>query len=838
MKQSPLGVNVLASLLQNKGITINVSAASYMGSSTGDSNYTFGTLCSSTCIDVLTQSIQLAYADVTITDTTYNNLISIGSASIPALGNSPPTSYTYISPYDRSNLVTQYGYVRLFALQAYNELNYNGTYAIAGEYRDFLSSFITASGFIDYSNSVIYTVTNAPSFLSGTYSNMNDLTSSDITGVSLSTTIFGQDLIALGKAINLSTISSFGLPSNLLQTIQQCNAISQSLRLALLSSGLSVAEISAILRAPASTTTPQQRKIYGSFLIMVGQDLADILVPLNCKTTGLNTLADLLDPQMLFPNSYQTLTVPIYNVGDTSANSKIYYPIYENGGVNSRLTLPQILSQVGTQIPAGTPNIVLDATLGPLQLPITGFGSYLQSILPTSVATAAGAFGASMMQINNISAVPIEKFAQIAMNIETTKGLPLINGTNVPVDTTEANAAALLIALGSGPSGTYTMSNFFGCMSGLPYDWSTIQQLILNTQTTTLVAIYQQLYLAVTWETATVSVQYTTNLNLPLGPTTYTVTGVTLTDPGGGYGRGGSSAPAITISNGGTGITTIGTDPNNMATFGRVTTVALSSVGVTGTTIPTAVVGAPLTTKNPAIQQQIDLANAEIAAIQVANANADKLNTTWSSTGTQLTIEQQARALGLPTLPIPRDNTLSVFPTIQYSFADTLPVYALNTNPNMYAQTLEAIADMTIVGGQSIVGMMRETRNQTRLLSAGITLDNKIPDALSQTQQSTLIANGVLPGTAPSYPTDTQPYGFYTPATNTYQITNPLFGTGPLDTGASSTPGSFAGSKYTNLVPAALDVVYTSDILQPATLASAEAIDTVIHCNCDCWASP
>jgi hypothetical protein len=84
------------------------------------------------------------------------------------------------------------------------------------------------------------------------------------------------------------------------------------------------------------------------------------------------------------------------------------------------------------------------------------------------MATAAGAFSVSMQQVKNISSIPIEKFAQVVTNIETINGLQ-INGTSVPVDTTLVSGSLPLIALGSGPYGTYTMSDFFGCMTGLPY---------------------------------------------------------------------------------------------------------------------------------------------------------------------------------------------------------------------------------------------------------------------------------------------------------------------------------------------------------------------------------
>ena len=347
-KQSPLGVNTLSSLLQNIGFNINPIMVDYVGVSTTNSSCTsVGSIVSITSLLPLTYAIQDAYTRGQVNSTTYNNLISIGSTSIPALGNSPPTTFNWTgypnwaSNYTYTNSVTQWGYVRLFALQAYNEFNYNSGLSLdSGAYKDFLSGFMTTYSFIEYSNSAILAVNNSKTFLDGTYSNMDDLITGDITGVSIATSLFGQDLITSGKAINLTSIATFGLPSNLLATLQQNNALTKSVSLALIASGITVSELGEILGNLANVTKEQERKIYDAFGIILGQDLQDILISLNCKTVGLESLCDLLNPQKLFPNSYETLTVPVYNTQGGPTNSKIYYPIYTNGGLNSNLRTP------------------------------------------------------------------------------------------------------------------------------------------------------------------------------------------------------------------------------------------------------------------------------------------------------------------------------------------------------------------------------------------------------------------------------------------------------------------------------------------------------------------
>jgi hypothetical protein len=255
--------------------------------------------------------------------------------------------------------------------------------------------------------------------------------------------------------------------------------------------------------------------------------------------------------------------------------------------------------------PAGTQSNILNIQAVP-----QGLGEYLNGILPPDIAVAAGAFSVSMQQIKNITSVPIEKFAQVVNSLETTKDLN-VNGTSVPTDKTLAQQGLALIALGNGPYGTYTMSNFLGCMSGLPYLGIDIDGLIKNAQTTTLSNIYKQLYLAVTWERATATIQYTFD-----GISTYTTTGVTITNPGGGYGREDADAPIVTV-NGATVTASIGTDDTDITTFGRVT--LLNFTPGTTSSIPTISIAYPpggSAFSNSIVQDYIDAANLEILSIK------------------------------------------------------------------------------------------------------------------------------------------------------------------------------------------------------------------------------
>lgn len=451
-KQSPLSLNVIGALLQNSGLKVGDYLSTYVGTSTNNNtSYSYGSIIGNTCLGDMMVATNLAYSKINngISQATYDSLISIGSTTIPALGNCKPVSY-YPS-YTGSN--TQWGFLRMLAVQANNELLPPDN---TGNYKDFVNSFIMCHNHMNTNNSVINSFVNSSNFLQGTYSNMNDLTSGDITGVSVSTLYWGQDLINTGRAIDLKRIGTFGNPADLLLTLQANNAFTKALSIALLAVDMTSQEVLEIISSSKPATPTQQKKIYAAFKMIMGTDLNDVMIPLNCQTPGLKTLADLLNPAKLFPNSYQTLTVPKYNITPQPTNSKTYYLIYQDGGVNSQLN---------------------------------EYGTRLRNIIPEDIAIACEAFSISMRQIKNISKMNIEKFSQVVPNIETMKDLD-VNGSGVPTDQSLAESALSLLAGGTGSNGAYTMYDYFGILVGNAYPLAEIEALIKRVQSSNLLSIY------------------------------------------------------------------------------------------------------------------------------------------------------------------------------------------------------------------------------------------------------------------------------------------------------------------------------------------------------------
>jgi hypothetical protein len=454
MSLTPLKVNTLGALVQNQGLYINPESVGYMGSSTALNNYTKGSLISLNSLGILSDAIRLAFTKIGsgVTSSTYNNLISIGSASIPILGLSKPSTYT--NTY--TGEITSYGWLRLFPYQAHKEFYINN-----GSYSDFLATFNSSYGTFVLQNETINALNKSTTYLDGIYSNMNDLITGDITGVSLSTFYWGQDLISLGKALDLAYIDKFGNPQYLLMTLYKNQALTTAVNTCLLSAGLTSTDIASLSNG-VPATTEQLKLLYAAFSLIIGNDLSDVCVPLNCQIQGLETLADLLDPKKLFPNSYSTLTYPKYNSIPLPTNSKTYFLIYSGNEVN------------------------VDNS--------TNIGQRLLNIIPPEIAYAADAFAISMMQIKNIKTTSIEKFSQVVTNLENVSDLQNVNGTNIPTNTGFANAAITQIAKGSGKNNLYTMCDFFGSMTSLHYNWKLLNDSLSGLISVSLASIYTNMY--------------------------------------------------------------------------------------------------------------------------------------------------------------------------------------------------------------------------------------------------------------------------------------------------------------------------------------------------------
>jgi hypothetical protein len=165
---------------------------------------------------------------------------------------------------------------------------------------------------------------------------MDSMVTGSITSVNSNPSAFAQDLLNLGQLIDLSNLGDLGSPLGLVRQIVKVAGNMPSISLAFIAVGIPQTVVVNMADPKTSVDDSVQKLMYVAMLSITGDNLTQILKLLGVTTPNLNTMADLLNPFLLFPNSYQTLMTPTPN-----GYANIY--IGTQGEVNTNLA---------TQLPA------------------------------------------------------------------------------------------------------------------------------------------------------------------------------------------------------------------------------------------------------------------------------------------------------------------------------------------------------------------------------------------------------------------------------------------------------------------------------------------------------
>jgi hypothetical protein len=187
-----------------------------------------------------------------------------------------------------------------------------------------------AQVYADQTTTFVNSAVNSQTYLGNTFTTTNDMITGSISSVNLATSAFGTDLQNLGRLINLANLNNFGSPLALVQQLYDISGTVPVLSVAFVEAGISE-EIVINLTNPAVTVVDStQRLMYQAMTKITGSNLAQILSVLGVTTVGITTMADLLNPLKLFPNSYQSLTAP-------TANGPVAIYLDPAGAVNTQL---------------------------------------------------------------------------------------------------------------------------------------------------------------------------------------------------------------------------------------------------------------------------------------------------------------------------------------------------------------------------------------------------------------------------------------------------------------------------------------------------------------------
>lgn len=385
-----------------------------------------------------------------ITDTTVGNIWQMGGTSCPALTDAVPSAYiadlnaieTNQWNGDLTPFFTDAGWTNFLTLTADLYLGktdtLTGRYYVTRTFQDngkFAQTFSVTQSYCGQTNAFIESAYNANNnYLGDTFTDQNNLVTADYTEVNLDTQGFGTDLQNLGQLIDLANIDNFGFPFALLQQISNVGGIVTPVIIALTLAGVNENIVLDLNNPDLVVTDSMQKNMYLALQLIQGDDLIQILKILGVTTPNINTMADLLNPVKIFPNSFSTITAPTCN------GLRAVY-LNTDGAVNSSLE---------TSLPG--------VALGNLVR--------LSKIIPSDQALADVATSVSLQQITDIRNMTLPELAASFLGIETNKGLPDVNAMLTPISTYAESYYDTNMAKGSGENGTILTTDLIGTAVG------------------------------------------------------------------------------------------------------------------------------------------------------------------------------------------------------------------------------------------------------------------------------------------------------------------------------------------------------------------------------------
>ena len=416
-----------ATLSNNGGVSLANTWTAAAGSYTGTN-----------LISTYFSAVSAAYSNAAanISNATLSNMVTFCSGTVPALADNTPAAYSGLG----TNALS--GFTGIVSSQGSSYLG-NGNITV------FAQVFSAAQGYVSTTNDYINTSINSQTYLGSTFTTMNSLITGNLSDATLATGTFGADLARLGQLIDLNNLGNLGSPAALFRQLVTLTNITPGIRAALIQAGLDEASIDNLTDPSINVDTNVQRLAYIGMQNVIGTDLEQVVAVFGVTTANITTMADLLNPIKIFPNSFPSLTVRTYNQDATS----VLRAIYDNdqGVVNSKLLtyLPQYV-------------LILAA-------PGTITYERLSLIIPPDQALANKAIQVSLQQIKNISTLSLAQLAAAFSNMQTTRDLPAISALQQAVPASVAAYYSSTYATGSGPNGTLVITDLLGAAVGIPF---------------------------------------------------------------------------------------------------------------------------------------------------------------------------------------------------------------------------------------------------------------------------------------------------------------------------------------------------------------------------------
>lgn len=632
---TPLQLQAASGLFQNEGYGVNGTLVA--------------TVDQYTSTPLLTPLIAAIGNAGSLPTSTQTLLQTFANTSCPALADSIVANTTAIV----STTLANPGMSGIITLTA-------EAYMGDGDLSKFAQTFIQANSFCSSINEFINSAVNSNSYLGPTFTGMDNLVTAGLTEINRATAAMGDDLYNAGQYIDLGNLDNYGTPLALIQQISRRAGTISPLITALSNAGVPDNIILNLSDPAVIVTDTVQKLMYNALLSVTGDELANILRILDVWTPNINTLADLLNPAIMMPNSYPSLTTPTADgpraiyitpplepavdydnltaeesqaiLDEEAAARAIDRPLaceirQSDNPVTAQSTASPVTGDTSGNTGSGNqyiPNSTLEAAVAGDQ---AGISYERLSVMTTpGLALVNKALSCSLDQVTNVSRMTLPQLSSAFLAAETNKGLPAIEAQTQPLPTADVSYYANTIATGSGVNGTILITDILGTAAG-------------------------------------------TNVTASLGN-------------------------CITII-------------NTLYSAGSLNTLITYYDGILANT---------LASDNANVVSLIASAQTEIGSIVAANpTETTSLNTNFSAISTQITTETglQVRA-GMDIGNVEGNSQTAIM-----SFVSSLPSFGLDTKVGGTAQYLETVST-SASAGQSTVAVLREGRTTAGLNVAGV----------------------------------------------------------------------------------------------------------------------
>lgn len=459
---SPLQIQASSGLLQNQGL--DVATALTASINLYNSQPPVGTL------------IAAIQSSSSLPPSTQQLLQTFANTSCPALADSivPSTVAQVTSTLTRPGMS---GIVELTA----------DLYLGNGDLSKFTQNLTAANSYCSSTNTFIDSAVNSANYLGATFTGMDNLVTGGLTEINLATQAMGSDLYNAGQYIDLGNLANYGTPLALIQQISRRAGTISPMIAPLINAGVDERIVLGINDPSVAVTDSVQKLMYDALTTVTGDDLASILRILDVWTPNITSLADLLNPAIMLPNSYQSLTVPTpdgtrgifiapYSVVSpgllTAEESK---QLLEQEAVARTVPRPLACelrqSEDTTTTATGTgpgvaamPNSNLESRVAADQVGV----SYerLSAMTNPSLALVNKAYACALGQVTNISRMTLPQLSAAFLAAETNKDLPLIEQQTQAVPQATLDYYQASVATGSGVNGTILLTDVLGTAVG------------------------------------------------------------------------------------------------------------------------------------------------------------------------------------------------------------------------------------------------------------------------------------------------------------------------------------------------------------------------------------